>query len=149
MEATIFSKTPWPRWYNEKYLVVNETQKQAVEAWDGQQTYAVSCVGAPSECWLPSSWLFKMDLQTWEAVSYEFCLILLYQTYDIDLAPINKHLKLMISTIGGWLPDWAVHSFVHSYQLDLDCEPELWIQIMELPFDDSYLSWTWMTRNYC
>jgi hypothetical protein len=47
--------------------------------------------GTPSVCQLPSGPLFKMVPWTREAVSLEFCLILLYRTYGYWL-PLKAYI---------------------------------------------------------
>jgi hypothetical protein len=81
MEAIVFTKTPWPILSNEKYSMVEEAWKLAIEAQDRQRALAGAPVGTPSVCQLPGGPSLKIDPQTREAVSLEFCLMLLYQTY--------------------------------------------------------------------
>jgi len=49
-------------------------------------------------------------------------------------------LKLIISTIRGWLADGARQTVVRSYRFDVGSETELRIKVKELLFDDAYLS---------
>jgi len=81
MEAIIFTKNPWPMISDDKYSVVEETWELAIEAQDRQRALAGAPVGTPSVCQLPGGPSLKIDPQTREAVSLEFCLMLLYQTY--------------------------------------------------------------------
>jgi hypothetical protein len=81
MEAIVFTKTPWPILSDEKYSMVEEAWKLAIEAQDRQRALAGAPVGTPSVCQLPGGPSLKIDPQTREAVSLEFCLMLLYQTY--------------------------------------------------------------------
>jgi len=71
---------------NEKSAMVNLASKHGIAAQDWQQDLTGASVGAPSVSQLPGCPSPNIDLQTWEAVSFEFCSILLYQTYDIDYA---------------------------------------------------------------
>jgi hypothetical protein len=78
MEAIVFTKTPWPILSDEKYSMVEEAWKLAIEAQDRQRALAGAPVGTPSVCQLPGGPSLKIDPQTREAVSLEFCLMLLY-----------------------------------------------------------------------
>jgi len=81
MQAIVFTKTPWPILSNDKYSMVEEASKLAIEAHNRQWALAGTPVATPSVCQLPGGPSLKMDPQTREAVSLEFCLMLLYQTY--------------------------------------------------------------------
>jgi len=81
MEAIVVTKNPWPIISDDKYSMVEETWKLAIEAQDRQWALAGAPVGTPSLCQLPGGPSLKIDPQTQEAVSLEFCLMLLYQTY--------------------------------------------------------------------
>jgi len=81
MEAIVFTKNPWPIISDDKYLMVEEAWKLAIEAQDRQQALAGAPVGTPSGCQLPGGPSLKIDPQTREGVSLQFCLMLLYQTY--------------------------------------------------------------------
>jgi len=81
MEAIVFIKNPWPIISDDKYSMVEEACKLAIESQDRQQALAGAPVGAPSVCRLPGGPSLKIDPQTREAASLEFCLMLLYQTY--------------------------------------------------------------------
>jgi len=87
MEAIVFTKTPWPILSDDKYSMVEEAWKLAIEAQDRQRALAGAPAGTPSVCQLRSGPSLKIVLQTREAVSLGFCSILLYQIYDIDYAP--------------------------------------------------------------
>jgi hypothetical protein len=50
MEAIVFTKTPWPIISDEKYSMVDEAWKLAIEAQDRQRALAGAPVGAPSVC---------------------------------------------------------------------------------------------------
>jgi len=69
MEAIVFTKTPWPIISDEKYSMVDESWKLAIEAQDRQQALAGAPVGTPSVCQLPGDPSLKIDPQTREAVS--------------------------------------------------------------------------------
>jgi len=81
MEAIVFTKIPWPIISDDKYSMVEEAWKLTIEAQDRQRALAGAPVGTPSVCQLPGGPSLKIDPQTREAVSLEFCLMLLYQTY--------------------------------------------------------------------
>jgi len=81
MEAIVFTKTPWLILSDDKYSMVEEAWKLAIEAQDRQRALAGASEGPPSVCQLPGGPSLKIDPQTREAVSLEFCLMLLYQTY--------------------------------------------------------------------
>ena len=69
MEAIVFTKTPWPIISDEKYSMVDEACKLAIEAQDRQQALAGAPVGTPSVYQLPGGPSLKIDPQTREAVS--------------------------------------------------------------------------------
>jgi len=81
MEAIVFTKTPWPILSDDKYSMVEEAWKLAIEAQDRQRALAGAPIGTPSVCQLPGGPSLKIDPQIREAVSLEFCLMLLYQTH--------------------------------------------------------------------
>jgi hypothetical protein len=81
MEAIVFTKTPWPILSDEKYSMVEEAWKLAIEAQDRQRALAGAPVGTPSVCQLPGGPSLKIDPQTRDAGSLKFSLMLLYQTY--------------------------------------------------------------------
>jgi hypothetical protein len=78
MEAIVFTQTPWPILSDDKYSMVEEAWKLAIEAQDHQRALAGTPIGTPSVCQLPGGPSLKIDPQTREAVSLEFCLMLLY-----------------------------------------------------------------------
>jgi len=139
MQAIVFRKTPWPILTNDKYSMVEEAWKLANEAENRQRALAGTSVCSPSVWQLPSGPSLKIDLQTRETVSLKFCLMLLYHILYIYYAPCYTQVKLKISTIRGRLPDGIRWSLVRSYRLDLRSETELWIQVKELLFDETYL----------
>jgi len=65
--------------------MVEEAWKLAIEARDRQRALAGASVGTPSVSQLPCGPSLKIDPQTREAVSLEFSLMLLYQTYGYRL----------------------------------------------------------------
>jgi len=81
MEAIVFTKTPWPILSNDKYSMIEEAWKLAIETQDHQRALAGAPVGTPSVSQLPGGPSLKIDPQTREAVNLPICLILLYQTY--------------------------------------------------------------------
>ena len=125
MEAIVFTKTPWPIISNDKYSMVEEAWKLAIDAQDRQRALAGAPVGTPSVCQLPGGPSLKIDPQTREAASLGFWSMLLYQILDIDYAPKYTYLKLKISIFRGRLADGARRTVVRSYQLDLRSETEL------------------------
>jgi hypothetical protein len=69
MEAMVFTKTLWPIISNEKYSMVDEAWKLAIEAQDRQWALAGAPLGTPSVCQLPSGPSLKIDPHTREAAS--------------------------------------------------------------------------------
>jgi len=65
--------------------MVEEAWKLAIEAQDCQWALAGAPVGTPFVCQLPGGPSLKIDPQTREAVSLEFCSMLLNQTYGYSL----------------------------------------------------------------
>ena len=115
MGAIVIMKTPWAILSDDKYSMVYEAWKLAIEDQDHQQPWAGAPVGTPSVCQLPSSPSLKIDSPTWEAVRLEFCLMPFYQIYKIGYARKYSYLKLNISICGGRLADEAHRTVVHSY----------------------------------
>jgi hypothetical protein len=64
MEAIVFTKTPWPIIFDEKYSMVDEAWKLVIEAQDHQQALAGASVATPSGCQLPGGPSLKIDPQT-------------------------------------------------------------------------------------
>jgi len=87
IEAIIFTKTPSPILSNDKYWTAVEAWKLAIESQDHQRALSGEPSGTPSVCQLPGGLYFRIDPQTREAVSLEFCLMLLYQTDRYRLPP--------------------------------------------------------------
>jgi len=89
--------------YDDKYSMFEKAWKLAVEA----QHYQWALAGAPVEtspaCWLPSSPSSIINPHTPNAVSFQFCLLLIYQIYNIDYAPQYTLLKLQMSSIEEWV----------------------------------------------
>jgi len=81
MEAIVFTNNHWPILSDDKYLMVEETWKLAIEAQDHRWALAGAPVDTPSVCQLRSGPSLKMDPQMGEPVSPEFCSMLLYPTY--------------------------------------------------------------------
>jgi len=50
MEAIVFTRTPWPIISDEKYSIIDEALKLAIEAHDLQRALADAPVGTPSVC---------------------------------------------------------------------------------------------------
>jgi hypothetical protein len=69
MEAIEFTKTPWPIISDEKYSMVDEAWRLAIEAQNRQGALAGAPGGAPSVCQLPGGPSLTIDLQTREAIS--------------------------------------------------------------------------------
>jgi hypothetical protein len=69
MEAIMFTKTPWPIISDEKYSMVDEAWKLAIEAQVHQRALAGVPEGTQSVCQLPGGPSLKIDPQTREAVS--------------------------------------------------------------------------------
>jgi hypothetical protein len=69
MEAIIFTKTSCPNISDEKYSMVDEAWKLAIETQDHQRVLAGTPVGTPSVCQLPGCPSLKIHPQTREAVS--------------------------------------------------------------------------------
>lgn len=86
MEAMGFTKTSWRILSNDKYLMVEESWKQASKAQDCQRTVASAPVGTQSVCQLLSGPPSNIDPQTHDTVSLAFYLMLLYQISHIDYA---------------------------------------------------------------
>jgi len=73
MEAIVFTETPSPIVSDDKYSMVEEAWKLAIEAQDRQRALAGVPAGTPSVCQLPRGPSLKIDLQTQEAVSLGIC----------------------------------------------------------------------------
>jgi len=69
IEAIMFTNNPWPIICDEKYSLVAEDWKLAIDAQDCQRALAGALVGTPSVCQLPSGPSLEIDPQTWQAVS--------------------------------------------------------------------------------
>jgi hypothetical protein len=87
MEAIVLTKTPWPILSDDKYSMVEQAWKLAIQAQDCQQASTGAPVGSPSVCQLPGRPSLNLDPQTQQAGSLKFCLMPLYQISDIDYAP--------------------------------------------------------------
>ena len=64
----MITKTPWPIISDEKYSIVDEALKLAIELQDHQQALAGAPVGTPKVCQLPGGPSLKIDLQTHQVV---------------------------------------------------------------------------------
>jgi len=84
MEAYIFTKTAWPILSDDRYLVVEEAWRLAIEAQNHQRALAGAPVSMPSVGELPSGPSLKIDAETREAVNLGFCSMLLYPISNID-----------------------------------------------------------------
>jgi len=109
--------------------MVEEAWKLVIDAQDHQQALAGAPGGTPSVCQFPSSPSLKIDLQTQEAVSIGFCLMLVYQISDIDYTPKYTYLTLMITPTGGRLADQVHRKVVSSYQFHSQSQTGLQIQV--------------------
>jgi len=78
MEAIVFTMTPWPILSDDKYSMIGEDWKLAIDAKDFQHALAGAAVGTPSVCQLPGGPFLKIYLRTREAVSLGFWLMLFY-----------------------------------------------------------------------
>jgi len=87
MDAFILIQIPWPILSDGKYSMVEEAWKLAIEAQDCQWALSGASAGTPWVCEVPNGPFLKIDPQTREAVSSGFCVILVYQIYDIDYPP--------------------------------------------------------------
>jgi len=67
--------------------MVEEAWKPAIDAQEGQWALAGASAGTPSVCQLPSGPSLTINLQTQQAVSVGFYLMLLYLICNIDYAP--------------------------------------------------------------
>jgi len=81
MQAFVFMKTPWPVSSDVQYSMVEEHLKLAIEVQDRQRALAGPPVGTPSVCQLAGGPSLKIDPETRGSLSYEFCLMLLNQSY--------------------------------------------------------------------
>ena len=87
MEDIIFTKTPWPILSDDKYSVVEDGWKLAIEAHDRQWAVAGAPLGTPSVCQLRSGPSLKVHPQTRAVLSLDFCSMLLSQSSGYLLPP--------------------------------------------------------------
>jgi len=96
MDGIIFIMIPSPKLCNDKYSMVEEACKLAIEAPDRRQALAGTHAGARSVCQLPSGPSLEIDPQTRQALSPGFCFMLVSQIsnmllywhiYNIDYSP--------------------------------------------------------------
>ena len=69
MEAMVFTKNRWPIVSDEKYSMVDQACKLAIEAQDHPRALAGAPVGTPFVCQLPCGPSRKIDPQTREAAN--------------------------------------------------------------------------------
>jgi len=69
IEGIVFSKTPWPIISNDKYSMVSDAWKLAIETQDHQRALAGAPVGTQSVFQLPSGPSLKINPQAREVVS--------------------------------------------------------------------------------
>jgi len=69
LEAIVLTMTRWPVISDQKYPMVDEVCRVAIEAQDRQRALAGAPVGTPSVCQLPCGPSLKIDPQTQYAVS--------------------------------------------------------------------------------
>jgi hypothetical protein len=102
MEASVFTKTPWPIISDEKYLMVDEAWKLALEAQDRQWALAGAPVGTPSVCELPRGPSLKINPQTGEPICVYsvFC-------FSIGLIMI-LNLETYIVKSKDWYHSWSL-----------------------------------------
>jgi len=97
-----------------------ESWEVAIEEQDCQQAIAGASVGTSYVCQLPSSTSLNIDLEEHDAVSHRICVMLLYQTNNIDHSPKYSKLKLKNSTIWDQLSNEARWSVLNSLYSDMD-----------------------------
>jgi hypothetical protein len=139
-EAIVFTTTPWSTISNGKYSMVQEASILAIEAPNRQWALPGAPAGTPSVYQIPSSPSLPIDSEIQEAVSLQFCSMVFFQIYNIYYAPNYTLLKLNISTIGGRLANGESQTIASSDYSDLCSQTELQSHVMELLFDDAYLS---------
>jgi hypothetical protein len=96
MEAIVFPKTPWQIISNEKYSMVDEASKLAIEAQDLLRAFAGVAVGTPSVCPLPGGPALKIEPQTQHAVS----------VCSVFCSSIRVMMVLDLETYTGKTEDW-------------------------------------------
>jgi len=79
--------------------MVEEALKLAIEAQDHQRTLTGVSVSTPYLGQFPSSLSLIIYLETQEAVSLQFCSIILYQAYNLNYTLKYAFLKLSIGAI--------------------------------------------------
>jgi hypothetical protein len=70
-----------PNKSDDKYSMVQDGWKIASKAQDRLRTLTAALDGTPSGCRLPHGTSRKIDQETQESRSLEYCLVLLYHTY--------------------------------------------------------------------
>jgi len=93
MQSIVFTMTPWPIIFNEKYSMVDEARKLAVEAQNHQQRLASAPVGTPSVSQLTGGPSVIIICQTREALSVSSSF-----SYSIGLMMIPNPQKFIVKT---------------------------------------------------
>jgi hypothetical protein len=114
MAAIILTMTSWLILCDDKYWMIENAWKLAIEAQDCQQALEGAAIGMPSVCQFPGGPSMKIELHTSDTVSLGFCFMLLYQILNIDYAKHFTLLKQKISTIQGQFADGVCRSVVRS-----------------------------------
>jgi hypothetical protein len=105
IEATIFTKTPWPIISDQKYWMVDKPRQLAIEAQDHQQASNSGPVGAPAVGQLPGSPSLKHDLQTRDAVCVYsvFCSSIgLMMILNLETSTAKSKHKYHSKAFGRW-----------------------------------------------
>ena len=84
MKAIILRMSTKPILSDDKYSMVEEAWRLAIEAQNCQHAIAWAPVDSPSVCQLPSGPFPNIDPQTQTDVNLELCWMLHYQTYNND-----------------------------------------------------------------
>jgi len=139
MEAIIFTRTPWPISSDDKYSIVKQSSKGAIEAQESQRALAGSPEGTLSVHQLPSGPSPQIDPQTQDAAKRASWLMHRYRIYNNDYASHYSLLSLKTRTICEWMADGAGSILFHSFWFNSDCETELGIEVKLLLCADQYL----------
>jgi len=140
MHAFISMKPPWAVISYEKYLMVEEPRRLAIDGQHCHCPWTCTPEGTLYVSRIPGSLPFNMRPHPGEAIRCDICFTLLYHTFDTDYAAINTSVKRTISAIQEWMAVGTSETVIWHYMLDSGSERELWIQVKELLFDDSNLS---------
>jgi hypothetical protein len=87
METIIFTTYTWPILSDDKYSMVEQAWKLAIEAQDRQWASACAHIDISSMCQLPGGRSLPKDPQTRKGASLECFLIRLNQIYGYGLPP--------------------------------------------------------------